>query len=433
MERIDFAAHRRALMAELPEGSVVVLCAAEEATRSNDTEYHFRQDSNFFYLTGFNEPDAVLVLRPGQSPESIIFVRPSDKLAEIWHGRRLGKDKAADTLGVDLAFEIAELESELPGLVSGADNLACLPGHSARGDKLVADLLATLRGGFRQGLVAPAKMQDLRPLLHELRLFKSDAEVALMAEAARISARAHIRAMQACQPGLYEYQLEAEIRHECAMAGARDMAYNSIVGAGDNACILHYTENNAPLNDGDLVLIDAGCEFEGYAADITRTFPVNGKFTEDQKALYQIVLDAEKAAVAMLKPGVSIKDANAVVLQILVSGLVKLGILEGEVDALIEQEAYKPYYMHGLGHWLGIDVHDVGDYHTPDRGRQLEPGMVITVEPGLYIGPDAEVDPRWRGIGVRVEDDILITEDGHRNLTADVPKEIEEIEALMAG
>ncbi|MBY5993593.1 Xaa-Pro aminopeptidase [Ferrimonas balearica] len=433
MEPIDFAAHRRALLSQLPAGSVLVLCAAEETTRSNDTEYHFRQDSDFFYLTGFNEPDAVLVLRPGQSPESVIFVRPSDKLAEIWHGRRLGKQKAAETLGLDQAFELAELESELPGLVSGAENLAYLPGHSARGDALVADLLTRLRAGFRQGLSAPAQMQDLRPLLHDLRLFKSEAEVALMAQAARISARAHVRAMQACQPGLYEYQLEAEIRHECAMAGARDMAYNSIVGGGENACILHYTENDAPLKDGDLVLIDAGCEFQGYAADITRTFPVNGQFSEEQKALYQIVLEAEKAAVAMLKPGISIKDANAVALKILVGGLVELGILEGEVDSLIEEEAYKPYYMHGLGHWLGIDVHDVGDYRTPDRGRQLEPGMVITVEPGLYIGPDAEVDPRWRGIGIRIEDDVLITEEGHRNLTVDVPKEIEEIEALMAG
>ncbi|TKB48677.1 Xaa-Pro aminopeptidase [Ferrimonas sediminicola] len=433
MEIKDFKAHRQQLMAALPEGSVAMLFAARECTRSNDTEYHFRQNSDFFYLTGFNEPDAVLLLRPGQTPESVIFVRPTDKLAEIWHGRRLGVEAAPEALQLDVAFSLDEMGELLPDLVNGADTLAWLPGQASYSDEAVSALMATLRAGFRQGRRAPTKQLDLRAQLHEMRLHKSDAEVALMARAGEISAKAHVRAMQACRPGLYEYQLEAEINHECAIHGARFMAYNSIVGGGVNACILHYTENEAQLNDGDLVLIDAGCELDGYAADITRTFPVNGRFSEEQRALYALVLEAEKTAISLLRPGISIKEANDRVLIILVSGLVALGILEGEVEALIEQEAYKAFYMHGLGHWIGIDVHDVGDYHTADRTRPLEPGMVLTIEPGLYIGPDAEVEARWRGIGIRVEDDVLITEEGHRVLTAGVPKEIDEIEALMAG
>ena len=433
MEIKDFKAQRQQLMASLPEGSVALLFAARECTRSNDTEYHFRQNSDFFYLTGFNEPDALLVLRPGQTPESVIFVRPTDKLAEIWHGRRLGVDAAPEALQLDAAFSVEQMAELLPDLVNGADTLAWLPGQEGYSDEAVSALMATLRAGFRQGRRAPTQQLDLRAQLHEMRLHKSDAEVAVMARAGEISAKAHVRAMQACRPGLFEYQLEAEINHECAMHGARFMAYNSIVGGGDNACILHYTENESQLKDGDLVLIDAGCELEGYAADITRTFPVNGRFSEEQKAIYALVLEAEKTAIAMIKPGVSIKEANDQVLKIMVSGLVELGLLQGEVEELIEQDAHKAFYMHGLGHWIGIDVHDVGDYHTAERTRPLEPGMVLTIEPGLYIGPDAEVDPKWRGIGIRVEDDVLVTEEGHRVLTGDVPKEIDEIEALMAG
>ncbi|GAA4895112.1 Xaa-Pro aminopeptidase [Ferrimonas pelagia] len=433
MEYGDFALHRRTLMAQLPEGAVAVITAAAECTRSNDTEYRFRQDSDFFYLTGFNEPDAVLVLRPGQQPESVLFVRPKDALMEIWHGRRLGADAAAATLGVTQAYGLDQLERELTPLLSDATVLAYRPGQRAAEDGLIAAQLDTLRGGLRQGLRAPATLQDLRPILHEMRLHKSAAELAVMAEAGQISARAHCRAMRACAPGRFEYQLEAEIQHECAMAGASDMAYGTIVGGGDNACILHYTENRAELKAGDLVLIDAGAELHGYAADITRTFPVDGRFSDEQKALYQIVLDAEVAAIAMLAPGVSIKDANAVALEILVSGLVSLGILQGDISQLIADEAYKPFYMHGLGHWLGLDVHDVGDYQHADRRRPLAPGMVLTIEPGLYIGPDADVEPRWRGIGIRIEDNIVITEQGHRVLTGGVPKTIEAIEQLMAG
>lgn len=433
MEIKDFCQHRKQLMEALPQGSVALLFAAQECTRSNDTEYHFRQNSDFFYLTGFNEPDAVLLLRPGQSPESIVYVRPTDKLAEIWHGRRLGVDAAPQALMVDEAHSIDDLEQTLAELVNGATTLAYLPGQCERGDGIVNAMMTTLRNGAKKKLKAPAQTLDLRSIVHEMRLHKSDAEIEVMARAGELSAKAHVRAMQRCQPGLFEYQLEAEIAHECAMQGARFMAYNSIVGGGDNACILHYTENESELKDGDLVLIDAGCELEGYAADITRTFPVNGRFSEAQRQLYAIVLEAEKTAIEMIQPGVSIKEANQKVLEIMVGGLVKLGIMEGEVQTLIEEEAYKAYYMHGLGHWIGIDVHDVGDYHTPDRSRPLEPGMVLTIEPGLYIGPDADVDPKWRGIGIRIEDDILVTETGHRNLTVAVAKELDEIEALMAG
>ncbi|QIZ77667.1 Xaa-Pro aminopeptidase [Ferrimonas lipolytica] len=433
MDQALAASHRQQLLAQMPENSVALVYGSAEVTRSNDTEYRFRQDSDLFYLTGFNEPDALLLLRKGQTPESVIFVRPRDEMMEIWHGRRLGAERAPDALGVDAAYSIDDLAKELPLLVSGFDVLLHRNGFSSREDEAVASLLATLRVGQRQGLKALTQVQDLRTILHELRLHKSDAELELMATAARLSAEGHTRAMQVCKPGMFEYQLEAEIKHHCAMNGALEMAYGTIVGGGENACILHYTENECELKSGDLVLIDAGAEYRGYAGDITRTFPVNGKFSDEQKALYTLVLNAEKAAISMLKPGVAIKQANAKVLEIMVGGLVELGIMQGEVAELIETEAYKKFYMHGLGHWLGLDVHDVGDYYSADRTRPLEQGMVLTIEPGLYIAPDADVDPKWQGIGVRIEDNIAITADGHINMTASVVKEIADIEALMAG
>ncbi|WP_298445685.1 Xaa-Pro aminopeptidase [uncultured Ferrimonas sp.] len=433
MDQTLAAAHRQQLLAQMPENAVALVYGTSEVTRSNDTEFRFRQDSDLFYLTGFNEPDSVLLLRKGQSPESVMFVRPRDEMMEIWHGRRLGVERAPKALGVDAAYSVEELAQELPKLVNGFDVLMHRPGFSKREDDTVAQLLQRLRGGQRQGLAPVHRVQDLRQPLHELRLHKSAAELELMAKACQISADAHSRAMQLCQPGMFEYQLEATIKHHCAMNGAVEMAYGTIVGGGDNACVLHYTENESALKDGELVLIDAGAEYQGYAGDITRTFPINGKFSDEQKALYRLVLEAEKAAIAMLKPGVAIKDANAKVLQIMVGGLVALGIMHGDVQTLIETEAYKKFYMHGLGHWLGLDVHDVGDYHSADRSRPLEPGMVLTIEPGLYIAPDADVDPKWQGIGIRIEDNIAITEDGHINLTAAVVKEIADIEALMAG
>ncbi|WP_028117756.1 Xaa-Pro aminopeptidase [Ferrimonas senticii] len=427
------ASHRQQLLAQMPDNSVALVYGHSEVTRSNDTEYRFRQDSDLFYLTGFNEPDCVLLLRKGQSPESILFLRPRDELMEIWHGRRLGVERAPAALGIDAAYSIDDIATELPKLLNGAEVLLHRLGHSVREDALVSGALTSLRGGLRQGLTPIAQVQDLRTVLHELRLHKSAAEIDILAKACQISADAHTRVMQLCRPGMFEYQLEAELKHFSAMNGALEMGYGTIVGGGDNACILHYTENDCELKDGELVLIDAGAEYHGYTGDITRTFPINGKFSAEQKALYQIVLDAEKAAIAMLKPGTTIKQANDRVLEILVGGLVDLGIMQGEVSELIAAEAYKKFYMHGLGHWLGLDVHDVGDYYSPDRTRPLAKGMVLTIEPGLYIAPDAEVDPKWQGIGVRIEDNILITADGHLNLTAAVVKEIADIEALMAS
>ena len=415
------------------DNSAAIFVAASEKTRSRDTEYRFRQDSDFYYLTGFNEPDAWLVLvKKNNQLSSTLFCRPKDTLAEIWHGRRLGATAAVETLAIQQAFELTELDEQLVALLNHTDNLYFALNEQPSAEAQVHKTLQRLRNGARQGWREPRQIIDGRPQLHELRLFKSEQEIALLRKAAEISVDGHIRAMQACRPGVWEYQVEAEILHEFAMQGARDAAYGTIVGGGDNACILHYTENESQLKGGDLVLIDAGAEFAGYAGDITRTFPVNGKFTSEQAAIYQLVLDAQEAALAALGPGKSIKQANDIVLNIMVSGLVELGIMQGDVTQLIEEQAYKAYYMHGLSHWLGLDVHDVGDYQSADRSRALEPGMVITVEPGLYISESAEVDPKWRGIGVRIEDDIVITAHGIDNLTARAPKTIAEIEALMA-
>ena len=300
-------------------------------------------------------------------------------------------------------------------------------------DKILFNALDKLRKGFRQNLQAPATVTDWRPWVHEMRLFKSPEELAIMRRAGEISALAHTRAMQKCRPGMFEYQLEAEIHHEFTRFGARYPSYNTIVGGGDNACILHYTENESELRDGDLVLVDAGCEYKGYAGDITRTFPVNGKFSRPQRAVYDIVLASLTRALELFKPGTSIREVNDEVVRIMITGLVELGILKGEVEQLIAEQAHRQFYMHGLGHWLGLDVHDVGHYGTPNRDRTLEPGMVFTVEPGLYIAPDADVPEEYRGMGIRIEDDIVITANGNENLTASVVKDADAIEALMAA
>ena len=426
----EFAARRQQLAERFNADAVIVIPAAREQVRSRDTDYPFRQDSDFFYLTGFNEPDAALVLCEGQS---ILFCREKDPQAEIWHGRRLGPDAAISALGMDEAYCISELDDALVELLNGKAALVYAMAHQAWADKPVLAALQTLRDAPKQTKRAPNMLLDPRSELHEMRLFKSDAELMVMRKAAQISAQAHARAMQACGRLDYEYQLEAEILHEFAMQGARHPAYSTIVGSGDNACILHYTENNSTLKAGDLVLIDAGCELFGYAADITRTFPVSGQFSPKQRALYQLVLDAQHAALEVIKPGSNLVSATNRCIQVLVEGLVNLGLLQGEPAKLIEAKAYRQFFMHGLGHWLGLDVHDVGDYKVCDQDRPFAPGMVLTVEPGLYIATDADVDPKWRGIGIRIEDNVLITADGHENLTFGVPKRIDAIEALMAG
>ena len=434
MTQLEFLRRRQALLAQMVPGSAALIFAAPEATRSADSEYPYRQNSDFWYFTGFNEPEAVLVLIKSDDTHnhSVLFNRVRDKTAEIWFGRRLGQEAAPEKLGVDRALAFPEIDEHLYQLLNGLDAVYHAQGEYAYADTILFAALDKLRKGSRQNLKAPATLTDWRPIVHEMRLFKSAEEIDVLRRAGEISALAHTRAMQVCRPGMFEYQLEGEIQHEFNRHGARFPSYNTIVGSGENGCILHYTENESELRDGDLVLIDAGCEFHGYAGDITRTFPVNGKFTAPQRAIYDIVLASLYKALALFGPGVSIRDVNEEVVRIMVSGLVELGILQGEVETLIAEEAHRQFFMHGLSHWLGLDVHDVGHYGT-DRDRVLEAGMVLTVEPGLYIAPDANVPAEYRGIGVRIEDDILITEDGNEILTGGVVKEADEIEALMAA
>ncbi|EOI5721911.1 Xaa-Pro aminopeptidase [Cronobacter dublinensis] len=434
MTQQEFLRRRQALLAKMAPASAALIFAAPQATRSADSEYPYRQSSDFWYFTGFNEPEAVLVLIKSDETHShsVIFNRLRDKTAEIWSGRRLGQDAAPAKLGVDRALAYNEIDEQLYQLLNGLDVVYHAQGEYAYADTIVFAALDKLRRGSRQNLSAPATLTDWRPWVHELRLFKSPEELALMRRAGEISALAHTRAMQKCRPGMYEYELEGEILHEFTRHGARFPSYNTIVGGGENGCILHYTENESQLRDGDLVLIDAGCEYRGYAGDITRTFPVNGKFTPAQRAVYDIVLESLETALRLFRPGTSIQDVTGDVVRVMVKGLIGLGILQGDVEQLVADNAHRPYFMHGLSHWLGLDVHDVG-FYGPDRSRILAPGMVITVEPGLYIAPDADVPEAYRGIGIRIEDDIVITETGNENLTASVVKSADDIEALMAA
>ncbi|HHR6078489.1 TPA: Xaa-Pro aminopeptidase [Providencia alcalifaciens] len=434
MNKQEFISRRNALLAQMAPASAAIIFSAPEAQRNADCEYPYRQHSDFLYLTGFSEPEAVLVLIKSDEKHShtVLFNRVRDLTAEIWFGRRLGQDAAPEKLGVDKALPFDEIVDQLYQLLNGLDVVYHAQGEFDYADKLVFGALDVLRRGSRRNLKAPRTVIDWRPMVHEMRLFKSDAEMAVMRKAGEISALAHIRAMETCRPNMYEYQLCGEIEYEFTRHGARFPSYNTIVGSGENACILHYTENECAMKDGDLVLIDAGAELEGYAGDITRTFPVNGKFSKEQREIYDIVLESINTALELYRPGTSIHEVTRQIVRIKTEGLVKLGILQGDVEQLIENKAYHPFFMHGLSHWLGLDVHDVGFYGV-ERDRILEPGMVLTIEPGLYIAPDADVPPQYRGIGVRIEDDILITEDGNENLTAMVVKDPDEIEALMAA
>lgn len=440
----EFIERRNKLLAHLGDNCVAVIFSNHEQPRSNDTTYPFRQDSYFWYLTGFNEPESALVLiRKNGKNQTALFLRPRDPEMETWNGRRLGVEHAPAVLNVDCAFAIEHLKVELPQLLLGTKELyycSGLAGHD-KYDVLMTEVLSTLHAQAEDHDAMPRELSDLRPHLDEMRLFKSNNEIRLMQQAGQISALGHIRAMREIRPNRFEYEIESEILHEFSRFGARFPSYNSIVAGGENACILHYTENDQPLKDGDLVLIDAGCEFAMYAGDITRTFPVNGKFSQPQREIYEIVLAAQKRALELLVAGNSIQQANDEVIRIKVEGLVRLGILQGNVDELIANNAHREFYMHGLGHWLGLDVHDVGSYsnakqngdrNSKKRDRTLEVGMVLTVEPGLYISPTADVPAQYKGIGVRIEDNIVITEYGNKNLTCAVPKEIDDIERLMA-
>ena len=441
MIEVNEFVQRRANFAEhMEDNSVAIFPAAKELTRSRDTEFSFRQHSDFHYLTGFPEPDAWLIIEKKDFKlTSTLVCRVKDKLAEIWQGRRIGKDAAKDMFGFDQTAAEPELHKQLHNAVNNKTTLYWSQGEFQAADNLIFDLLNELRSAPKRGWNAPSQILDPRPIVHGQRLFKSDSEITIMREAGKISANAHKRAMifsaQQCnqQRVLNEYHLEAEIHHEFAMNGARHPAYGTIVGSGENACILHYTENHDVINANDLVLIDAGCELHGYAADITRTFPAGGVFSDEQKAIYQLVFDTQVGVLNQIKPGTSLKALTDLSVKLITAGLVELGILQGDIDTLIEEHAHKAYYMHGLAHWLGLDVHDVGDYNQKGAQRALEPGMVFTIEPGIYIDSSANCDPKWHGIGVRIEDNILITKDGYENLTASVPKSIAEIEALMAS
>lgn len=430
----EFARRRRELMAIMAANSIAVVPAAPERVRSRDTLYPYRQDSDFYYLSGFEEPEAVLVLVPGRKQgQFIVFCRERDRAREIWDGFRQGPDGVCENYGADDAFPIGDIDEILPGLLEGRDRVYYAVGKDQHFDSRLMEWINNIRRRTRSGASPPAEFVDLDHLLHELRLFKSTTELKAMQKSAKIAARGHVRAMKSCKPGMYEYQLQAEIEHEFAKAGAKAPAYGSIVGGGGNACVLHYVENNARLNDGDLVLIDAGCELDYYASDITRTFPVNGKFSPEQKAIYEIVLEAQRVAIDAAVAGNHWNVPHDVSLRVIVEGLIDLGLMKGAVDDIIDRGTYTDFYMHRVGHWLGMDVHDVGDYKVDQHWRLLEPGMVMTVEPGIYISPgNRKVAKKWRGIGIRVEDDVAITTRGSQVLTGDVPKAIDDIEALMA-
>ena len=428
----EYAARRGELMSLMGANSIAVVAAAGEKNRSRDTHFPYKQATNFSYLSGFPEPEAVLVLIPGREQgEFVLFCREKDKLRETWDGFRYGQEGAVKQFGADDAFPIADLDEILPGMLEGKERVYYAIGKDAEFDRHLMEWVNNIRKQKNRGGTPPGEFVDLDHLVHEMRLIKTSAEMKLMRKAGDISARAHCRAMQRCQSGMYEYQLQAEIEHEFMMAGATAPAYTSIVGGGENGCILHYIENREPLKDGDLVLIDAGCEYQDYAADITRTFPVNGKFSKEQAAIYDIVLEAQQQAIKAIKVGTPYNKPNETTVQVITQGLVDLGILDGEVNELIEKEAHREFYMHNAGHWIGMDVHDVGDYKIDNQWREFEPGMVTTIEPGIYIAPDALVDAKWRGIAVRIEDDILVKKKGIENLTSAVPVERREIEKLM--
>lgn len=433
MKQSEFKKRRKQLMQRIGKGNIAIIGSSATKIRNRDVHYPFRQDSDFYYLTGFSEPDAMAVFIPGREQgEYILFCREFDETKALWEGAHAGLEGATEHFQADDAFPIDDLDEILPGMLENKHKVFYPMGRDSELDHRLLDWINHLRGQSRTGVIAPGELVSLEHILHELRLFKSHEEIKLMRRAAEVSAQAHVKAMQTCKAGMYEFQIEANIVHHFMQNGLRAVAYPSIVAAGKNACILHYTENTDKLKNGDLLLIDAGAECDHYAADITRTFPISGRFTEAQSQLYQLVLDAQSAAIEQVKPGVPWHHAHDASVEVLTKGLVALGLLEGKVKTLIKKEKFKQFYMHRIGHWLGMDVHDVGDYKVDQKWRLLEPGMVLTIEPGLYIQHDCtSVDEKWRGIGIRIEDDLLVTEHGHEILTAGVPKTISDIEALM--
>ncbi len=431
--RDEYRHRRRRLMERMPAGAVALVPAADTKARSRDVDYLFRQDSDFWYLTGFSEPGALLALVPGRDDgEAILFCRERDERFELYNGERLGPERAADVLSVDRGFPVSEIASVVPGLLEGAARVCVTLGDYPDFDRDLLKWVSGIRARESGGVVSPGEFIGLKSLLHEERLIKSPNEQRLLSRAAEISADAHLRAMRTCRPGLSEMQLEAELVHEFMQGGARTPAYPPIVGGGANACVLHYTANDAELCDGDLVLIDAGCELEHYAADLTRTFPVSGRFSGVQRALYEVVLEAQEKAIGECVSGADFNRPHEVGLHAMIEGLVSLGLLDGSLEEILESGSYTAFCPHKSCHWLGLDVHDVGGYQVDGRWRKFREGMVLTVEPGLYIRPDMEgVDAGWRGVGVRIEDDVLIAADGPVVLTAGAPKQVAQIEAAM--
>ena len=420
-------------MAKLP-GGVAVFASAPVAIRNNDVEHEYRQDSDFYYLTGFTEPESVLVLAT-EHPDhaSVLFVRPRDPDREVWDGARAGVDGAVKDFGADAAFPISELAQRLPDYLQNHERLLYRLGKDRAFDEKMLAALDATRARSRRAISWPTQIVDPASMLHEMRLFKSKEELSLMQQAASITRDGHLAAMQMAEPGRYEYEIEAALRQVFRKNGSERPAYAPIVGSGPNATILHYRQNDRRIEPGDLLLIDAGCEYGYYASDVTRTFPVNGKFSAPQEAVYRIVLEAQLAAIGATRPGATLEQVHEQALHVIVDGLLGMGLLTGDRQKILDEQLYRPFYMHRTSHWLGMDVHDVGAYFLEQKPRPLEMGMVITVEPGIYIAAgNTAVPPEYRGIGVRIEDDVLVTEGGQLNLTADIPKSVSEIERACA-
>jgi Xaa-Pro aminopeptidase len=434
IERKEFQRRRKQLMRIIGDDAICIVPAAPERVRNNDSHYPYRQDSDFHYLTGFPEPEAVLALIPGRKHgETILFCRERDREREAWDGARVGAEGAVQEFGLDDAFPIGDIDDILPGMIEGRSRVYYHFGRDAEFDIKLIHWVNRVREQVRRGARAPHEFVSLGHILHDLRLFKTRDELRLMRKAAKIAAGAHTRAMRRVRPRMNEHEIEAELLHEFRRQGAVP-SYQPIVGGGANACVLHYRANDAMLDDGDLLLIDAGAEYHCYASDITRTFPINGRFSPEQRALYDIVLTAQRAAIRKIRPGQPFGAYHEAAVRAITSGLIKLGLLKGGLEKNVREQTYRRFYMHKTGHWLGLDVHDVGDYQIDGEFRELEPGMVVTVEPGIYIAADMKgVAAKWRGIGIRIEDDVVVTRDEPEVITAAVPSDPDEIEALMAA
>lgn len=427
-----FASRRQELMRRLGKGGVAVIRSAPEHIRSNDTHYRYRQDSDFYYLTGFHEPDAVCLLIPDHPEHQyVLFVRPRNPERETWDGRRVGPEAAKERFGADATYSIEQLDEQLRKYLEKTEIIHFRFGRDEDFDKRIFNLLKYYRYWRQRNGVGPHAIVDLSETLHEMRLYKSSQEIDLMRHAAAIAASAHKEAMAAVHPAMSEYEVEAIIENRFRREGASGPAYNSIVGGGINATILHYVENSSKLEDGDLLLVDAGAEYQFYCSDITRTYPINGKFTPAQATIYEIVLEAQIAAINLVSPGTQFDEIHQKAVEVLVDGLLKVGLLTESREKVLEEHLYRKFYMHRTSHWLGLDVHDTGKYVVDGESRKLEPGMVLTIEPGLYIGESEEIPQAYRRIGIRIEDDILVTETGFEVLTSEVPKKIEELEAIV--